>query len=595
MKNIRNFSIIAHIDHGKSTISDRLIQMCGGLSEREMSEQVLDSMDLEKERGITIKAQSVTIFYVSQKKERYQLNFIDTPGHVNFSYEVSRSLHACEGAILIVDATQGVEAQTVANCYTAVELGLEVIPVINKIDLKTANPKQVKEEIEDIIGINAIDAIECSGKTGVGIINLLESIIYNIPSPRGNNEESLRAIIIDSWFDNYMGVVSLIRIKNGQLKKGETIQFMNTNKKYTVEDIGIFTPKKISKTTLFCGEVGWIICGIKKINNIIVGDTITSVKFPALNPLPGFKKVKPQIYAGVFPTDANQYVIFKEALKKLSINDSSLFYEIEQSSALGFGFRCGFLGLLHMEIVQSRLEREYNLNLISTAPSVIYEILLTNNQIIKIDNPNKFPKLNIIKEIREPIAKCIILSPPDYVGNIIVLCNKKRSKQISITYYNRQVSLIYEIPMSEIILNFFDELKSVSSGYASLEYEFHKFQISNLVKLDILINSEKVDALSIIIHKKNVQYQSRKLIEKMKESIPRHQFDVIIQASIGNQIIARSTIKQLRKNVLSKCYGGDISRKKKLLKKQKIGKKRMKKIGNIHIPQETFFSILNMD
>ncbi|WP_367679155.1 translation elongation factor 4 [Buchnera aphidicola] len=595
MKNIRNFSIIAHIDHGKSTISDRLIQTCGGLSEREMSSQVLDSMDLEKERGITIKAQSVTIFYTSRQQQKYRLNFIDTPGHVNFSYEVSRSLSACEGAILIVDATQGVEAQTVANCYTAIDMGLEVIPVLNKIDLPTADIYRSKEEIEDIIGISAVNAIECSGKTGFGINNLLERIIYDIPYPNGSIQKNLQAIIIDSWFDNYKGVISLICVKNGYIKKGQVITIMSNNKNYIVEDIGIFTPKKVSQDALYCGEVGWIMCGIKKINNILVGDTITSSNKPAKKPLLGFKKIQPQIYAGIFPTDSNQYPLFKDALTKLSINDSSLFFELEHSTALGFGFRCGFLGMLHMEIIQSRLEREYKLNLISTSPSVIYEIKLNDNTIIKIDNPTKFPLIHQIKEIREPIVKCNIFSPPEYVGNIIVLCNKKRAVQVSINYYTRQVALVFEMPMSEVILNFFDELKSITSGYASLEYEFIKFQKSDSVKLDILINSDRIDALSIIIHKKNVQYQAKKIIDKMKENIPRHQFDIIIQAAIGTHIIARNTIKQLRKNVLAKCYGGDVSRKKKLLNKQKIGKKRMKKIGNILIPQEAFFSVLNIN
>ncbi|CAL4320970.1 Elongation factor 4 [Buchnera aphidicola (Thelaxes suberi)] len=595
IKNIRNFSIIAHIDHGKSTISDRLIQTCGGLSEREMSSQVLDSMDLEKERGITIKAQSVTIFYTSRQQQKYRLNFIDTPGHVNFSYEVSRSLSACEGAILIVDATQGVEAQTVANCYTAIDMGLEVIPVLNKIDLPTADIYRSKEEIEDIIGISAVNAIECSGKTGFGINNLLERIIYDIPYPNGSIQKNLQAIIIDSWFDNYKGVISLICVKNGYIKKGQVITIMSNNKNYIVEDIGIFTPKKVSQDALYCGEVGWIMCGIKKINNILVGDTITSSNKPAKKPLLGFKKIQPQIYAGIFPTDSNQYPLFKDALTKLSINDSSLFFELEHSTALGFGFRCGFLGMLHMEIIQSRLEREYKLNLISTSPSVIYEIKLNDNTIIKIDNPTKFPLIHQIKEIREPIVKCNIFSPPEYVGNIIVLCNKKRAVQVSINYYTRQVALVFEMPMSEVILNFFDELKSITSGYASLEYEFIKFQKSDSVKLDILINSDRIDALSIIIHKKNVQYQAKKIIDKMKENIPRHQFDIIIQAAIGTHIIARNTIKQLRKNVLAKCYGGDVSRKKKLLNKQKIGKKRMKKIGNILIPQEAFFSVLNIN
>ncbi|WP_343128778.1 translation elongation factor 4 [Buchnera aphidicola (Kurisakia onigurumii)] len=591
---IRNFSIIAHIDHGKSTISDRLIQICGGLTKREMSDQVLDTMDLEKERGITIKAQSVSIIYKSKNNKKFKLNFIDTPGHVNFSYEVSRSLSACEGAILVIDTSQGVEAQTLANCYTAIDMGLKVIPVLNKIDLPTSNPNQVKNEIEDMIGISAKNAIQCSGKTGFGINDLLERIISDIPHPKGSVNKPLQALIIDSWFDNYLGVISLVCIKNGTLKKGLRIKIMSTQNEYTVESIGIFTPKKIKKSKLQCGEVGWIICGIKNVNAILVGDTITSLKNPAKNSLPGFKKIKPQIYAGIFPVSSNQYHVFQDALKKLSLNDSSLFYEVEHSSALGFGFRCGFLGLLHMEIIQSRLEREYNLNIISTTPSVTYKIITNKNNILYLDNPSKFPENNIIKELQEPIAKCNILSPIKYVGNIIILCNKKRGIQTNLVYHNRQVSITYEIPMSEIVLNFFDNLKSVTSGYASLEYDFYKFKKTDSVKLDILINHERIDSLSLIIHRSNVKNYSDNIIQKMKKTIPRHQFDIILQAAIGNKIITRGTIKQLRKNVLAKCYGGDISRKKKLLQKQKKGKKRMKQIGNINIPQETFFSILNI-
>ncbi|CAL4042888.1 Elongation factor 4 [Buchnera aphidicola (Anoecia corni)] len=595
MKNIRNFSIIAHIDHGKSTLSDRFIQKCGGLSEREMSSQVLDTMDLEKERGITIKAQSVSIFYTDKNKKKFNLNFIDTPGHVDFSYEVSRSLSASEGALLIVDSSQGVEAQTIANCSTAIDMGLIVIPVLNKIDLPTSDTIRVEKEIENIIGISCKNSIKCSGKTGVGIDSLLESIINYIPCPKGDVTAPLQALVIDSWFDNYLGIVSLIRIKNGSLKKGSKIRIMSSGKTYFVDELGIFTPKKIIKNMLICGEIGWIICGIKKIHSILVGDTITLDHHPAVLPLSGFKKIKPQIYAGVYPTQSDQFLYFKEALQKLSLNDASLFYETDNSSALGFGFRCGFLGLLHMEIIQSRLEREYGLNLISTAPTVIYEILLNNNKIIYLDNPSKFPNKTMIKELREPIAECNILLPKKYLGNILSLCSEKRGKQKNMVFHNRQISLTYEIPLSEIVFNFFDQLKSVSSGYASLEYSFIKFKKSNLDRLDILINSEKIDALSLIIHKNNSFNKAQKIVKKMKDFIPRQQFNITIQAAIGNNIIARSTIKQLRKNVLAKCYGGDITRKKKLLEKQKRGKKRMKNIGNVDIPQEAFFSILKIN
>jgi len=595
MKNIRNFSIIAHIDHGKSTLSDRFIQKCGGLSEREMSSQVLDTMDLEKERGITIKAQSVSIFYTDKNKKKFNLNFIDTPGHVDFSYEVSRSLSASEGALLIVDSSQGVEAQTIANCYTAVDMGLIVIPVLNKIDLPTADAIRVEKEIENIIGISCKNSIKCSGKTGIGIDSLLESIINTIPCPKGNVNSPLQALVIDSWFDNYLGIVSLIRVKNGSIKKGEKIRIMSSGKTYFVDELGIFTPKKITKNMLICGEIGWIICGIKKINSILVGDTITLDHYPAISPLSGFKKIKPQIYAGMYPTQSDQFLYFKEALQKLSLNDASLFYETDNCSALGFGFRCGFLGLLHMEIIQSRLEREYGLNLISTAPTVIYEILLNNNKIIYLDNPSKFPNKTMIKELREPIAECNILLPKKYLGNILSLCSEKRGKQKTMVFHNRQISLTYEIPLSEIVFNFFDRLKSISSGYASLEYSFIKFKKSNLDRLDILINSEKIDALSLIIHKDKSFNKAQKIVKKMKDLIPRQQFNIAIQAAIGNNIIARSTIKQLRKNVLAKCYGGDITRKKKLLEKQKRGKKRMKNIGNVDIPQEAFFSILKIN
>lgn len=583
MQNIRNFSIIAHIDHGKSTLSDRLIQICGGLSEREMSNQVLDSMDLEKERGITIKAQSVMINYTNKENYIFNLNFIDTPGHVDFSYEVSRSLAACEGALLVVDSTQGVEAQTLANCYTALEMNLEIIPVLNKIDLPNANPEKVTKEIEDIIGISTHNAIRCSSKTGFGIRKLIESIITYIPPPEGKIDAPLQALIIDSWFDNYLGVVSLIRIKNGILFEKDKIQVMSTGNNYFVDKIGIFTPKKLNKKKLQCGEVGWIICGIKNITAAPVGDTLTTAYNPAKYRLTGFKKVKPQIYAGLFPVASDQYETFRDALGKLSLNDSSLFYEPENSNALGFGFRCGFLGLLHMEIVQARLEREYSIDLISTAPTVIYEIELNNGKLMYLDSPSNFPDSNKIKKIREPIVECNILLPPQFLGPVIKLCVEKRGVQNNMIYHSDQVSLKYNIPMSEVVLNFFDELKSVSSGYASLEYDFKHFQTVKIAKIDILINSEKVDALAILCYYKNAPYRAREIVNKMKELIPRHQFDISIQATINNSIVARSTIKQLRKNVLSKCYGGDVSRKKKLLQKQKDGKKRMKKIGNVNI------------
>ncbi|QCI22709.1 elongation factor 4 [Buchnera aphidicola (Macrosiphum gaurae)] len=593
VKNIRNFSIIAHIDHGKSTLSDRLIQICGGLSEREMFNQVLDSMDLERERGITIKAQSVMIDYKNKSGEIFNLNFIDTPGHVDFSYEVSRSLAACEGALLVVDSTQGVEAQTLANCYTALDMNLEIVPVLNKIDLPNSNVDKVAKEIEDIIGISALDAIRCSSKTGEGIEDLIERIISDIPSPNGSINSPLQALIIDSWFDNYLGVVSLIRIKNGIVCEKDKIQVMSTGKNYIVDQLGVFTPKKMNKKKLKCGEVGWIICGIKNIIAAPVGDTLTHANNPAKNTVTGFKKIKPQIYAGLFPLTSDQYETFRDALGKLSLNDASLFYEPENSTALGFGFRCGFLGLLHMEIIQARLEREYSLDLISTAPTVIYEIELINGKIIYLDTPSNFPNMSNIKTIKEPIVECNILLPPQFLGPVIKLCVKKRGVQINMVYHTHQVLLKYNIPMNEVVLNFFDELKSVSSGYASLEYDFKCFQSSKMVRIDILINSEKVDALTILAYYKNAQYRSREIVDKMRMLIPRHQFDISIQATINNSIVARSTIKQLRKNVLAKCYGGDISRKKKLLQKQKDGKKRMKKIGNVNMPKTVFLSILN--
>ncbi|KGQ23545.1 translation elongation factor 4 [Gallibacterium anatis] len=594
MKNIRNFSIIAHIDHGKSTLSDRLIQICGGLSDREMEAQVLDSMDLERERGITIKAQSVTLNYTAKNGETYQLNFIDTPGHVDFSYEVSRSLAACEGALLVVDAGQGVEAQTLANCYTAIEMDLEVVPILNKIDLPAADPERVAEEIEDIVGIDAIDAVRCSAKTGVGVEDVLEEIVKRIPAPQGDPEAPLQALIIDSWFDNYLGVVSLVRIKNGTLKKGDKIKVMSTGQSYGVDRLGIFTPKQVDTNELSCGEVGWVVCGIKDILGAPVGDTLTLQHNPAEKPLPGFKKVKPQVYAGLFPVSSDDYEAFRDALGKLSLNDASLFYEPENSSALGFGFRCGFLGLLHMEIIQERLEREYDLDLITTAPTVIYEVAMTNGEVIYVDSPAKLPPINNIAEIREPIAECNMLLPQEYLGNVITLCVEKRGVQTHMVYHGNQVALTYEMPMGEVVLDFFDRLKSTSRGYASLDYSFKRFQAADMVRVDIMINGERVDALALIVHKDNAPYRGRELVEKMKELIPRQQFDIAIQAAIGNHIIARSTVKQLRKNVLAKCYGGDVSRKKKLLQKQKEGKKRMKSLGNVEVPQEAFLAILHV-
>ncbi|EOG7639734.1 translation elongation factor 4 [Vibrio cholerae] len=594
MKHIRNFSIIAHIDHGKSTLSDRLIQVCGGLSDREMAEQVLDSMDLERERGITIKAQSVTLDYTAKDGQTYQLNFIDTPGHVDFAYEVSRSLAACEGALLVVDAGQGVEAQTLANCYTAIEMDLEVVPILNKIDLPAAEPERVAEEIEDIVGIDAIDAVRCSAKTGVGVDDVLEKIVSAIPAPQGDPDAPLQALIIDSWFDNYLGVVSLVRIKNGSLKKNDKIKVMSTGQTWGVDRLGIFTPKQVDTDSLDTGEVGWVVCGIKDIMGAPVGDTLTLAKNGCEKALPGFKKVKPQVYAGLFPVSSDDYDNFRDALGKLSLNDASLFYEPETSAALGFGFRCGFLGMLHMEIIQERLEREYDLDLITTAPTVVYEVLKTNKEIVYVDSPAKLPAINDIEEIREPIARCNILVPADYLGNVITLCIEKRGTQVDMVYHGNQVALTYDIPMAEVVLDFFDRLKSTSRGYASLDYGFQRFEMSYMVRVDVLLNGDKVDALAIITHRDNSQTRGRQLVEKMKEFIPRQMFDIAIQAAIGNHIIARSTVKQLRKNVLAKCYGGDVSRKKKLLKKQKEGKKRMKQIGNVELPQEAFLAILHV-
>ena len=603
MQNIRNFSIIAHIDHGKSTLSDRLIQTCGGLTliqtcggltAREMQEQVLDSMSLERERGITIKAQSVTLNYKAKDGQTYQLNFIDTPGHVDFSYEVSRSLAACEGALLVVDAGQGVEAQTLANCYTALDMNLEVLPVLNKIDLPAADPDRVAEEIEDIVGIEAVDAVRCSAKTGVGIDDVLELIVSRIPAPEGDPEAPLQALIIDSWFDDYLGVVSLVRVKNGSIKKGQKIKVMSTGVVWSVDRIGISTPKKVDTDGLNCGEVGWVTCGMKTIHGAPVGDTLTSAKNSAEEALPGFKKVKPQVYAGLFPVETDDYDAFREALDKLSLNDASLFFEPETSTALGFGFRCGFLGMLHMEIIQERLEREYDINLITTAPTVVYEILKTDGEIIHIDSPAALPPISNVSEIREPIARCNILTPSDYLGNIINLCIEKRGVQKSLVYHGKQVEVTYEIPMAEVVLDFFDRLKSTSRGYASLDYGFSHFEAADMVRMDILINGERVDALALITHRSTAQSRGHDIVVKMKELIPRQMFDIAIQAALGSQIIARSTVKALRKDVLAKCYGGDITRKQKLLNKQKAGKKRMKALGKVDVPQEAFLAILHV-
>jgi GTP-binding protein LepA len=594
MKHIRNFSIIAHIDHGKSTLADRFIQMCGGLTDREMSEQVLDSMDLERERGITIKAQSVTLNYTARDGIVYQLNLIDTPGHVDFSYEVSRSLAACEGALLVVDAAQGVEAQSVANCYTALAQGLEVVPVLNKIDLPSAEPARVIKQIEEIIGIEAEDALRVSAKTGIGIEDLLEQLVQRIPAPKGNNDAPLQALIIDSWFDNYLGVVSLVRVMEGCLSKRQKITMMSSGRRFQVEKVGIFTPKPVERDFLEAGEVGYLIASIKEIDGAPVGDTITSVDNPASEVLPGFQSIQPRVFAGMFPIDANDYEPFREALSKLRLNDAALYYEPETSQALGFGFRCGFLGMLHMEIVQERLEREYNLDLITTAPTVVYEILTTKNEILKVDNPSKLPPINVISEMREPIIEARMLLPPEYLGNVINLCIEKRGVQKKMLYVGSQVSLVYELPMSEMVLDFFDRLKSVSRGYASLDYTFLRFETADLVRLDVLINGERVDALSTIVHRDQSMSRGRDLVERMKDVIPRQMFDVAIQAALGAHIIARQTVKALRKNVIAKCYGGDITRKRKLLEKQKEGKKRMKQVGSVSIPQDAFLAVLHV-
>ncbi len=595
MKPIRNFSIIAHIDHGKSTLADRFIQLCGGLSAREMSEQVLDSMDLERERGITIKAHSVTLHYKAKDGQVYQLNFIDTPGHVDFSYEVSRSLAACEGALLVVDAAQGVEAQTLAVCYTAMEQGLDVVPVLNKVDLPSAEPERVKHEIEEIIGIEAQDALMVSAKTGLGIEELLEALVERIPPPKGLDSNPLQALIIDSWFDAYLGVVSLVRVMEGRLQKGDKMQVMSTGKTHIVDDVGIFNPKRLPTGALAAGEVGYIIAGIKDIYGAPVGDTITHSHNPAKDVLPGFQQMKPQVFAGLFPINADDYEAFRDALGKLRLNDAALFYEPENSDALGFGFRCGFLGMLHMEIVQERLEREYNLDLITSAPTVVYEIVSTSGEVLKIDNPSRLPEPNYIAEMREPIALATILVPQQYVGSVITLCIERRGVQKKLHYLGSQVQLVYELPLNEIVLDFFDRLKSVSRGYASLDYSFQHFQQADLSKLDILINGERVDALASIVHKDKTFSRGRELTDRLREIIPRQMFDVALQAAIGNHVIARQTVKALRKNVTAKCYGGDVSRKRKLLEKQKAGKKRMKQIGRVEIPQEAFLAILRVD
>lgn len=594
LQHIRNFSIIAHIDHGKSTIADRFIQICGGLSEREMAEQVCDSMDLERERGITIKAQSVTLDYMAKSGDTYQLNFIDTPGHVDFSYEVSRSLAACEGALLVVDAAQGVEAQSVANCYTAIEQGLEVLPVLNKIDLPSAEPERVINEIEEIIGIDAGHAIHVSAKTGQGIDELLEQLIATVPPPTGDYEAPLQALIIDSWFDSYVGVISLIRVMNGVIKTKDKMRIMSTGRVFQVEKVGVFTPKQLDKQQLRAGEVGFVIAGIKEIDGAPVGDTITLEHNRAEKPLPGFKEMVPRVFSGLYPVSSDDYEDLRDALQKLRLNDAALHYEPETSQALGFGFRCGFLGMLHMEIVQERLEREYDLDLITTAPSVVYEVLKSDGEEIRIENPAALPDPGKIQEVREPIIVATILVPQDYLGNVITLCIEKRGVQKNLQYLAGQVQLSYELPMNEVVLDFFDRLKSVSRGYASFEYEFVRFQAAPLVKLDVLINTERVDALSLIVHRDQAQSRGRDLTSKMKELIPRQMFEVAIQAAIGSKIIARTTVKALRKNVTAKCYGGDITRKRKLLEKQKAGKKRMKQVGRVEIPQDAFLAVLQV-
>ncbi|TNH15770.1 translation elongation factor 4 [Halomonas sp. BL6] len=595
LKHIRNFSIIAHIDHGKSTLSDRLIQTCGGLTERELKEQVLDSMDIERERGITIKAQSVTLDYTAADGQVYQLNFIDTPGHVDFSYEVSRSLYACEGALLVVDAAQGVEAQSVANCYTAIEQGLEVLPVLNKIDLPQADPDRVAQEVEEIIGLDATDACQVSAKSGIGINELLERLVRDIPPPKGDPEAPLQALIIDSWFDNYLGVVSLVRLFDGTLRKGDKIRIKSTGRDWNATEVGIFTPLRKETNLLRAGEVGFIVAGIKEIHGAPVGDTITHTKTPDVPRLPGFQKVKPQVYAGMFPVSADDYEDFRDALEKLALNDASLEYEPENSDALGFGFRVGFLGTLHMEIIQERLEREYDLDLLTTAPTVVYELAMKNGDIQYVSNPSKLPDMADVEQMREPIVRASILVPQEFVGNVIAECEQRRGTQLDMQFLGNQIQLTYELPMSEVVMDFFDRLKSISRGYASLEYNFERFEAAKLVRLDVLINGDKVDALAVIIHRDHAHSRGRLLVEKMKELIPRQMFDVAIQAAIGGQVVARSTVKALRKNVTAKCYGGDVSRKKKLLEKQKAGKKRMKQVGRVEIPQDAFLAVLKVN
>jgi GTP-binding protein LepA len=595
VNNIRNFSIIAHIDHGKSTLADRIIQLCGGLSDREMEAQVLDSMDLERERGITIKAQTAALSYQALDGQIYNLNLIDTPGHVDFSYEVSRSLSACEGALLVVDASQGVEAQTVANCYTALDLGVEVVPVLNKIDLPSADPENAIAEIEEVIGIDAAEAVRCSAKTGLGVQDVLESLIARVPPPKGDPAAPLQALIVDSWFDNYVGVVMLVRVVNGTLRPKEKILLMANGSQHLTESVGVFTPKSVNREFLSAGQVGFIIAGIKELKAAKVGDTVTLAAKPAAAPLPGFKEVQPQVFAGLFPVEANQYDALRDSLEKLKLNDAALQYEPEVSQALGFGFRCGFLGLLHMEIVQERLEREFDMDLITTAPTVIYEVQLRDGTILMVDNPSKMPDPSSIEEVREPIVTVNLYMPQEYVGSVITLCTQKRGMQINMSYHGKQVQLTYELPMAEIVLDFFDKLKSTSRGYASMDYVFKEYRSADVVKVDMLINSEKVDALAIIVHRSNSQYRGRAVAAKMRELIPRQMFDVAIQAAIGSNIISRENVKALRKNVLAKCYGGDISRKRKLLEKQKAGKKRMKQVGSVEIPQEAFLAILQVD
>lgn len=595
MQHIRNFSIIAHIDHGKSTLADRLIQTCGGLSDREMEAQVLDSMDLERERGITIKAQTAALQYKARDGKIYNLNLIDTPGHVDFSYEVSRSLSACEGALLVVDATQGVEAQTVANCYTAIELGVEVLPVLNKMDLPSANPDGAREEVEDVIGIDATEAIPCSAKTGMGVEDILEMVVAKVPPPRGKPDGPLKALIIDSWFDNYVGVVMLVRVVDGEMRPKDKLLFMSTGAQHLCEQVGVFSPKSLQRDALRAGEVGFVIAGIKELKSAKVGDTITVANKPASEPLEGFKEIKPQVFAGLYPVESSEYDQLRDSLEKLKLNDASLQYEPEVSQALGFGFRCGFLGLLHMEIVQERLEREFDMDLITTAPTVVYEVVLNDGSVIKVENPAKLPEVTKMQEVREPIITATIFLPQDYLGPVMTLCNQKRGNQVDMHYHGRQVKLVYDMPMAEVVMDFFDRLKSVSRGYASLDYDFKEYRAADVVKLDVLVASEKVDALSVIVHRTSAQYRGRELAEKLRGLIPRQMFDVPVQAAIGSHIVARETIKALRKNVLAKCYGGDITRKKKLLEKQKEGKKRMKMVGNVEIPQEAFLAVLRTD